>query len=132
MLSPGGHRTHTLTRTSPGGTTRTAKYTSPRKGDVGETFYEGEVLDGEREIEEEQYFRRCDALNEVPGQKSEAQRAALARSKRKAGVPAAPLAKRGDRKPWGFRKRERLAPLINAAAEDAALVEAQPTMPGMW
>uniref|UniRef100_A0A7S4HEN1 Uncharacterized protein n=1 Tax=Prymnesium polylepis TaxID=72548 RepID=A0A7S4HEN1_9EUKA len=33
---------------------------------------------------------------------SRALRSATARSKRKAGVPAAPQAKRGDRKPWGL------------------------------
>ena len=31
-LTPGGHRKHTLTRTSPGGTTRSTQYVSPRKG----------------------------------------------------------------------------------------------------
>ena len=96
MLSPGGHRKHTLTRTSPGGTTRTARYTSPRKGDVVDKYG---VLEDEMAVESEQYFRRCDALQEVPCQKSDAQRAAGARAKRKAGVPALP-AKRGDRKRW--------------------------------
>ena len=57
-------------------------------------------------MEHEQYFRRCDALNEVPGSQSDAQRSAVARAKRKAGVPAAPQAKRCDRKPWGAVQRE--------------------------
>ena len=52
------------------------------------------VLEDESDLEFEHFSRRCDALNEVPCQKSDAQRAALARSKRKAGVPAAPRAKR--------------------------------------
>jgi hypothetical protein len=112
MLTPGGHRKHTLTRTSPGGTTRTTQYTSPRKGDVC-IDNSTEVLESEEDLELEQYFRRCDALNAVPCQQSAAQRSALARAKRKAGVPAAPQAKRGDRKPWGFRTghfEQRLAP----------------------
>ena len=64
-LTPGGHRRHTLQRTSPGGTTRTAQYVSPRKGDT--SVDGGFILEREIDIEDEQYFRRCDALNEVPG-----------------------------------------------------------------
>ena len=110
-LTPGGHRKHSLQRTSPGGTTRKAHYISPLKGDackdddVGRT--ESGILENDRDVELEQYFRRCDALHEVPGSQSDAQRSAVARAKRKAGVPAAPQAKRSDRKPWGAVQRER-------------------------
>ena len=65
------------------------------------------ILEDDSEVEHEQYYRRCDALNEVPGSQSDAQRSAVARAKRKAGVPAAPQAKRSDRKPWGVAQRER-------------------------
>ena len=99
-LTPGGHRRHTLQRTSPGGTTRTAQYISPRKGDSSIDDSEF-ILESEVDVEREQYFRRCDALIEVPGQESEAQRSALARAKRKACVASAPHAKRSDRKPQG-------------------------------
>ena len=109
-LTPGGHRKHTLQRTSPGGTTRAAHYISPLKGDAckdddGRTA--NGILENDRDVELEQYFRRCDALHEVQGSQSDAQRSAVARAKRKAGVPAAPQSKRSDRKPWGVVQRER-------------------------
>ena len=103
-LTPGGHRKHTLTRTSPGGTTRSTQYASPRKGDEGVwggDFF-GEILRSADEVECEQYVRRVEALNEVPGRQTAAQRSACARAKRKAGVPAAPRAKRAV-----FSERER-------------------------
>ena len=108
-LTPGGHRKHSLQRTSPGGTTRTAHYVSPLKGDystAGAALNGSGILEDASEVDHEQYFRRCDALNEVPGSQSDAQRSAVARAKRKAGVPAAPQAKRCDRKPWGTVQRE--------------------------
>ena len=99
-LTPGGHRKHTLTRTSPGGTTRSTQYVSPRKGDV---VYNGDfTLWSADEVEFEQYGRRCYALEQVPAQMTAAQRSACARAKRKAGVPAAPRAKRAV-----FSERER-------------------------
>ena len=109
MLTPGGHRKHTLTRTSPGGTTRTAQYISPRKGDCFPCSTE--IMEDEDEVEMEQYSLRWEAIYAVPCQQSAAQRSALARSKRKAGVPAAPQAKRGERKPWGANKKQRLVAL---------------------
>ena len=111
-LTPGGHRRHTLLRTSPGGTTRKAQYISPRKGDASVDDDET-ILESQADVDQEQYCRRCDALIEVPGQQSEAQRSALARAKRKAGVPAAPQAKRSDRKPWGAAQKERHAEIAS-------------------
>ena len=105
-LTPGGHRKHTLTRTSPGGTTRSTQYVSPRKGDKSTTgtIYESEaeLLWSAGDVECEQYVRRVDAINEVPGWQTAAQSSACARAKRKAGVPAAPRAKRAV-----FSERER-------------------------
>jgi hypothetical protein len=109
MLTPGGHRKHTLTRTSPGGTTRTAQYISPRKGDSAWIHGSEWTMEDEDDLEMEQYGRRLEAIYAVPCQQSAAQRSALARSKRKAGVPAAPQAKRGERKPWGANKKHRVA-----------------------
>jgi hypothetical protein len=97
-LTPGGHRKHTLTRTSPGGTTRSTQYVSPRKGDV---VWSSGALQAD-EVECEQWGRRCYALEQVPAQMTGAQRSACARAKRKAGVPAAPRAKRAV-----FSERER-------------------------
>ena len=105
-------RTDEIDRTSPGGTTRTAQYRSPFKGDPS-TFDDGAwILADDGQVECEQASLRYDALKEVAGQKSEAQRSALARAKRKAGVPAVPQAKRSDRKPWGAAQKERHAFII--------------------
>ena len=82
----------------------------PLKGDystAGAALNSSGILEDDSEVDHEQYSRRCDALNEVPGSQSDAQRSAVARAKRKAGVPAAPQAKRSDRKPWGSVQRER-------------------------
>ena len=75
-VTPGGSRAHMLERTTPGGTTRTATYTSP--GGWNDRTLAMEKL------------QQCDKS-----------RAAQARAMRKAGVPAAPQAKR-DRVPWGY------------------------------
>ena len=96
-LTPGGRRKHTLQRTSPGGTTRTSMYISPNKADVeaivgpddGDPFYN--QLGGydrmfQHEMGMEQYRRRGVAVEEVACQQSDAQRSAVARSKRKAKV----------------------------------------------
>ena len=80
-LSPGGHRKHTLQRTSPGGTTRSTQYVSPLKGDVTSLY---ELDDGLLPFEQD--IRRCDAINEVPGMQTGAQRSARARAKRKAAA----------------------------------------------
>ena len=91
-------------RESPGGTCRTAQYTSPSKAEI--LWELGEDCDDEiveHELEFERWSRRCSALNKVPGQHSDAQRSAMARSKRAAGVLSAPSKRAcGDRKPWGF------------------------------
>ena len=103
-LTPGGHRKHTLQRTTPGGTKRISEYVSPRKGDPPVLDKDGNVewlLDYDSEVEQERFGRRSQALSEVAGQLTEAQRTAQARAKRKAGVPSAPQAKRGDRKEEG-------------------------------
>ena len=63
VLTPGGHRKHTLTRTSPGGTTRIAQYISPRKGDC--FLCSTKIMETEEDLEAEQYILRCDALNEL-------------------------------------------------------------------
>ena len=95
-LTPGGHRIHSLQRTTPGGTTRRAQYISPLKGDGTVTWTRD---DGEDDVEQERFGRRTHALDEVDGQLTAAQRSERARAKRKAGVPAASQAKRSDRKP---------------------------------
>ena len=111
-LTPGGHRMHSLQSTSPGGTTRTAHYVSPLKGDSS-VDNDDEILEADGDVERDQYFRRCDALAEVHWRRfhatrqSDTQRTAVARAKRKAGVPAAPQAKRSNRKPWGAVQKER-------------------------
>ena len=92
-LTPGGHRKHTLTRTSPGGTTRSAAYKSPPKGDAGIDNADGMIND-DWALESEAYSRRLDALREVPCKQSDAQRGAKARSKRAAGLLPAPQMKR--------------------------------------
>jgi hypothetical protein len=105
-LTPGG-RKHTLTRTSPGGTTRSTQYVSPRKGDV--SFVPdmcGDILSTAFDVEFEQWDRRCKAMNMVPGRQTAAQRSACARAKRKAGVPAAPRAKRAVLSDRSERERE--------------------------
>ena len=79
-VTPGGSRAHMLERTTPGGTTRTATYTSPRSPPGG---WNDRTLAMEK-------LQQCDKS-----------RAAQARAMRKAGVPAAPQAKR-DRVPWGY------------------------------
>ena len=82
-LSPGGHRKHVLTRTSPGGTTRSSEYTSPLKGDPYMGDPSNGVLDDD-DAEQERYGERLHALEALPCDQSDAQRSALARAKRKA------------------------------------------------
>ena len=120
VQTPKGHRKHTLVRTSPGGTTRTAHYVSPLKGDAtidNPTI----IVESEQELECEQCIRRSDALNKVPCQKSDAQRSSLARQRRKAGVPAAPRAEHGDRHSWGEVKKRRLAAQGNRRSCDCGV-----------
>ena len=102
-LTPGGRRKHCLSRSSPGGTTRTALYTSPNKAEIMQEM--GDDCDDatlDAELESERWSRRRSALAKVPGQRNDAQRSATARSKRAIGVQAAPQ-KRCDRKPWGYK-----------------------------
>ena len=101
-LTPGGRRKHCLSRSSPGGTTRTALYTSPNKAEIMQEM--GDDCDDATlvaELESERWSRRRSAMAKVPGQRNDAQRSATARSKRAIGVQAAPQ-KRCDRKPWGY------------------------------
>ena len=106
-LTPGGRRKHVLTRRSPGGTQRTAQYISPSKAEMMEKEgYNAQIADGmwsdvddldfevNDDLELERWVRRQGALHKVPGMQSDAQRSAKARSKRAAGVPPAPPAKR--------------------------------------
>ena len=93
-LTPGGRRKHTLTRASPGGTTRTATYTSPTKADLGIEVWDSDDSDCRNEYAMERWCARERALRVVPGQLSDAQRCSKARAKRAAGVPAAPRAKK--------------------------------------
>jgi hypothetical protein len=106
-LTPGGRRKHVLTRRSPGGTQRTAQYISPSKAEIMEKEgYNAQIADGKwsddddldfevkDDLELERWVRRQGALHKVPGMQSDAQRSAKARSKRAAGVPPAPPAKR--------------------------------------
>ena len=73
---------------------RSTQYISPKKGDSAYTEACDGILQSDVQVEMEQYFRRINALEEVPGWMTAAQRSARARAKRKAGVPAAPRAKR--------------------------------------
>ena len=73
-------------------------------------------------------MRRWDAMPE--GQLSDAQRASLARAKRKDGAPPAPPAKRGDRKPWGFHTG-RFDSLINENLKGAETKRAN-IPPAYW
>ena len=95
-LTPGGRRKHTFTRTSPGGTTRTATYTSPTKAEIvgPDDEYDSDDSCCRGEHENERWVRRTRALEQVPGQQSDAQRGAKARSKRAAGLLPAPQMKR--------------------------------------
>ena len=97
-LTPGGRRKHTFMRTSPGGKTRTATYKSPAKAEtVGpDEEYDSDDSCCRGEYENERWVRRTRALvlEQVPGQKSDAQRGAKARSKRAAGLLPAPQIKR--------------------------------------
>ena len=102
-VTPGGRRKHCLSRSSPGGTTRTALYTSPNKAEIMQEM--GDDCDDatlDAELESERWSRRRSAMAKVPGQHNDAQRSATARSKRLIGVQAAPQ-KRCDRKPWGYK-----------------------------
>ena len=78
-LTPGGRKKHKLQRTSPGGTTRTSQYTSPSRAEVAAEMEQRTGffcnMDVESEQQDEQMRRRCVAIEYVPGQQTEAQRA---------------------------------------------------------
>ena len=93
-LTPGGRQRHTLQRTSPGGTTRTAQYTSPSKAEVTAVAGDSDNELVHDELEMESWRRRGVAVEEVACQQSGAQRSAVVRAKRKAGVLAGPRVKR--------------------------------------
>ena len=79
-------RKHVLTRTSPGGTTRSSEYVSPLKEELPPLMYNnGDVLvDSEERVDWERCDRRYDALRMLPCDQTDAQRSASARAKRKA------------------------------------------------
>ena len=68
-MTPGGSRKHVLTCTTPGGTTRTASYTSPSKAaylrQCEEYGVSLEVEETEGVLEAESFVRRCDAIDEA-------------------------------------------------------------------
>ena len=93
-LTPRGRRRHKLQRTSPGGTRRTAHYTSPSKAEVAPFAADSDDENVQDELEMESWRRRGVAVEEVACQQSDAQRSAEVRAKRKAGKLPTPLVKR--------------------------------------
>mmetsp|Transcript_57107 Transcript_57107/g.113434 ORF Transcript_57107/g.113434 Transcript_57107/m.113434 type:complete len:204 (-) Transcript_57107:152-763(-) len=91
-LTPGGRRRHTLQRMSPGGTTRTAQYTSPSKAEVTSVAGDSDNELVQDELEMESWRRRGVAVEEVACQQTGAQRSAASRAKRKAEEPLTPSA----------------------------------------
>ena len=68
-LTPGGRRKHTLTRASPGGTTRTATYTSPTKAEslIGNEVWDSDDSEHRYEYAMGRWIARERALRGVPG-----------------------------------------------------------------